>query len=144
MWNQAMSGLGLFTPHRDDCSTETEVFVKVYAENSVDFGFCIEKEERVAEQWEDAKHTCLSQKKRLPEPAEFKYACDSASGLNNMTDDREWASNFAKFEFYENGHTSYRVLVAPGAGEGACHRVMFGSVFHSVGGATSYPFRCVR
>lgn len=98
MWTQAMSGLRLFTPHRDDCNATTEVFVKVYENtNNVDFGFCIENDERSGGtvQWEDARKACLDDGIRLPEPGEYKYVCDSIAGVNNMTDDWEWVSNFA-------------------------------------------------
>lgn len=147
MWTQAMSGLRLFTPHRDDCNATTEVFVKVYENsNSVDFGFCIEKDQRAAQEWEDAKHACLQDGKRLPEPAEFKYACDSVSGLNNMTDGYEWITNFGKFENYRTGSsgTNYRGILIAAGGNGACYRSAFGSAMHSTITAASVAFRCVR
>ncbi|MCB2106115.1 MAG: hypothetical protein KDE14_00385 [Rhodobacteraceae bacterium] len=100
MWTQAMTQLGLFRAHRDNCESSTEAFVTVYTDdNSVDFGFCIDKDENAAgnSSWDDARNTCIASGKRLPEPGEFKVACVQAGtlGLNNMTDsDAEWASNF--------------------------------------------------
>lgn len=143
MWTQAMSGLRLFTPHRDDCNATTEVFVKVYENsNSVDFGFCIDKDENSAGalHWEDARHQCLSEGKRLPQPGEWKYSCDSVAGLNNMTDDFEWAQNFVQFiRIGSNNH-----ILAMMLGNGACNKTQNGGIAYQVAVSTNAPFRCVR
>lgn len=62
-----------------------------------DLGWIIEQNERSAECWDAAKAECLKAEMRLPEPFEFKFACDSAStfGLADMTGNFEWASNTA-------------------------------------------------
>lgn len=143
MWTQAMSGLRLFTPHRDDCNSTTEVFVKVYENsNSVDFGFCIDKDEHSAGalHWEDARNQCLSEGKRLPEPGEFKYSCDSVAGLNNMTDDYEWAQNHVQyFRFGTN-----TVVLSIALGNGACNKAQHGTIAYQSAVSSSAPFRCVR
>lgn len=75
------------------CSA-TEKFVTVRG----NLGFCIDANESASGSldWEDAREVCAAAGKRLPEPAEYKFACQAGiSGLNDMTDDNEWASNFA-------------------------------------------------
>ena len=146
MWTQAMSGLRLFTPHRNNCddtTTPTEVFIKVYTNsNNVDFGFCMDKDEHSAgaKQWEDARKECLDDGKRLPEPGEFKYACDSVSGLNNMTDDPEWSGNFT---ILLKG-SSNTGIAAPYNGNGSCNKGASTWVTSATGAVTPYAFRCVR
>ncbi|MEQ8510325.1 MAG: hypothetical protein RIB43_15070 [Rhodospirillaceae bacterium] len=145
MWTQAMSGLRLFTPHRDDCNATTEVFVKVYENaNSVDFGFCMEKDERPGQNWEDAKHTCLSEGKRLPEPAEWKYACDSVTGLNNMTGGWEWISNFGSLEISHNGSGIFRMYATTAAGNNGCANASYAQIMDWNSIAGSIAFRCLR
>lgn len=138
-----MTQLGLFRVHRNDCDTQTEVFVEVFTDdNNVQFGFCIEKDERTAQQWEDARDTCLSEKKRLPEPGEWKFACDTAAGLNNMTDDGEWVSNFPLI--FERPGNKVRGPIIPSAGDGSCGQGSFGQMLLSSGTPTTWEFRCVR
>ena len=147
MWTQAMSGLRLFTPHRDDCNATTEVFVKIYNNsNNVDFGFCIDKDEHSsgAKQWEDARQECLDDGKRLPEPGEWKYACDSIAGLNNMTDDWEWTSNFWSLTKKPTSNW-WRAVDAPQFGNGSCDKAEHGHIgrLDNVG-VQNWAFRCVR
>lgn len=145
MWTQAMSGLGLFTPHRDDCNVTTEVFVKVYAENTVDFGFCIDKDEHSAGslQWEDARHTCIGEGKRLPEASEWKYACDSIAGLNSLTDNNEWITNFPIL--MERPTNNKRGPAVHAGGGGGCNKSTFSHIMRDDGlGVSSTNFRCVR
>ncbi|NKB45980.1 MAG: hypothetical protein GKS03_17085 [Alphaproteobacteria bacterium] len=145
MWTQAMSGLGLFTPHRDDCNATTEVFVKVYAENSIDFGFCMDKDERSAGivEWEDARQECLDDGKRLPEPAEYKFACQIGTGLSNTTDDWEWSSNFvAQWRNSFGSKTPGISTVA--SGNGSCLHATQGWAGLANGTQDSFGFRCVR
>lgn len=144
MWTQAMSGLRLFTPHRDDCNATTEVFVKVYENsNNIDFGFCIDKDEHSsgALHWEDARKTCLDEGKRLPEPGEFKYSCDSVAGLNNMTDDYEWTQNSVQ---HMRLGTTNNLVYAITLGGGACNKTTTGTVAYQTAASSSLPFRCVR
>jgi hypothetical protein len=144
MWTQAFSGLRLYTPHRDDCNATTEVFVKLYTNsNSVDFGYCIDKDEQAAQEWEDARQTCLDSSKRLPEPAEWKVACDIGTGLNNMTNAYEWAGNTNFFAWKPNGNLSQNwgaLLMGNGTCKTAAHSGM-ASLYAASG---SYAFRCVR
>lgn len=143
MWTQTMTQLGLFQVHRDDCSAETEVFIEVYTDdNTIQFGFCIEKNERAAQEWEDAKDTCLAAKKRLPEPAEWKFACDIGTGLNSMTNNREWASNFGKLDIWDSSNV--RAVTVPAVGDGSCKKTTWGSVMNTGGSTSSHNFRCVR
>lgn len=54
----------------------TEASVVVDASRGT--GYCIEKTERAAAHFEQAKMTCEALGKRLPEPFEWKYTCDNA------------------------------------------------------------------
>ncbi len=149
MWTQAMSGLRLFTPHRDNCNTSTEAFVLVYTNsNNVDFGFCIDKDEHSAGalDWEEAKHECLQDGKRLPEPGEYKYACNRAGtlSLNDMTDDAEWSTNFWLIQRkpYSDWWSG---VMATNAGSGGCERGGNTPIVrNNSAGSPSLPFRCVR
>ncbi len=72
MWTSQMAKLELFIPHADNCDSVTEAFVQIAPTGE---GYCIEKDQRPAEQkWELARHTCLQDDKRLPEAAEWKFA----------------------------------------------------------------------
>ncbi len=146
MWTQAMSGLRLFTPHRDDCVTASEIFIKVYTNsNSVDFGFCMDKDEHSAgaKEFEDARQECFDDGKRLPEPAEFKVACQIGTGFSNMTDDTEWISNFA-VQYYRGINNYEGIGVSAGGNTGCTWNVVGWMTRSSGGGAASIPFRCVR
>jgi hypothetical protein len=144
MWTQAMSGLRLFTPHRDDCNATTEVFVQVYTNsNSVDFGFCIDKDLHsdgvVA--WEAARDGCLDDGKRLPEPGEFTHVCLNTSGLNNLgSTNGEWATNFP--ETFTQSGSNYG-LSAPVMGP-ACRKAAVGWVGNVSTVYWGRGFRCVR
>ncbi len=144
MWTQAMGGLRLFTPHRDNCDS-TEVFIEVYTDgNSVQFGFCFDKDEHSAGalEFEDARQTCLDEGKRLPEPVEFKFVCQAApTGVNNLTDDREWASNFAEAE---PANTTTNVGVVVPAASTSCVASAHYSVTRSDSFSHTAAFRCVR
>lgn len=139
MWTQYAIHTGLFTPHTDTCGS-TEVFVAV---GGGSLGFCIEKDERTAAYWDAAKETCAAAGKRLPEIAEFKYACSNPpTGLNDMTGNYEWASNTPSV--YHPG-SNWGVTVAS-IGGSACHDM----ASHFVGryspsvSQDSIAFRCVR
>ena len=94
MWTGVMGQKEYFLPHEDNCDQYLEAFVQILPTGE---GYCIEVDERPAENWEVARNMCLQENKRLPEIAEYQFACDDASvlGLNNMTGAFEWASNFA-------------------------------------------------
>ncbi len=120
----------------------SEVFVTVRGA----LGYCMDANENAAGslQWEDAREICMAAGKRLPEPAEYKFACDAGvPGLNNMTDDAEWASNFAAV--YRSPVTGTPVvLYAPGMGNGACNDIFTTSIATSSSSNATAPFRCVR
>jgi hypothetical protein len=92
MWTEYFEHKGLFTPHENNCAS-SESFVSMGPGTAI--GFCIEKNQRTAAEWEVARNTCAANGLRLAEPAEWKYACNNGSGLNNMTDDWEWVGNYA-------------------------------------------------
>lgn len=106
-------------------------------------GVCIEKDERVAATWEVARDDCASDKKRLPEPGEWKFACNNGTGINSMTDDFEWASNFG---ITTDDYVGGAGIVVPKMGNGACKRASFDFVAWSTAGGAeaSLPYRCVR
>ncbi len=141
-WSGTFGRNGLFVAHEDNCDSLTEAFVGVTAGGK---GFCIEKSERATDQWEDARETCNSVGKRLPEPGEYKFTCKAAGtlGLSDMTDDFEWASNFTHWSIYTaGGSTSGEGASAFGGG--GCAKGSFGWVGNTAGTNDSFPFRCVR
>lgn len=142
MTTQAMSGLRLFTPHRNNCNATTEVFVKIYTNsNTVDFGFCMDKDEHSAgiTTWQDARQTCLDEGKRLPEPGEFLHALDTVSAsLSNTGEDYEWSTNFASTEYAGGVHATVAVNIRSSTSGS------WGYVASPTSGVTTIPFRCVR
>ena len=139
MWIGYMGRNGYFVPHYDDCDVASEAFVAVAPDGK---GFCMELNERSAAYWEDARHDCLSEGKRLPEPAEFRYACRRAAtlGLNGMDNaGPEWASNFAT----PMSTNSYGVAV-PYMGSSSCNHGSWGTVAWSTKVISSATYRCVR
>lgn len=142
MWTLAMGRRGDFVIHEDDCDSGTEAFVELLD----DEGYCIEKSERSAALWEEARQTCFAAGKRLPEPGEWKYACGLAGGLSisNMTDDWEWASNFPiPIMDNSNGYVG-QGLDALVMGDGACNKGIVVEVATYGTGSASMPYRCVR
>lgn len=140
MWTQYAEKTGLFSPHEDHCAT-TEVFVAV---GGGVLGFCIEKGERSAVTWEDAKEVCASLGKRLPEVAEFKYACSHPpTGLTNMTGNYEWASNSS---IVLNDSSVRWGVVAPVFGGSACNDAGWGWIGRVIPSAysDSIAYRCVK
>lgn len=144
LWTQTFEQWGLFTPHEDYCDSSTEVFVSI--SGTASRGFCMEKNERTAATWDTARDTCASDKRRLPEPGEYKFACVNATGLNNMTDDYEWASNFSYPIAAYNGSSSVGAIGAAYIGNGNCYTGSIGWIAYSAGGGSqeSKPYRCVR
>jgi hypothetical protein len=142
MWQMLADKQGLFSPHANNCSS-TEVYVTIGGGVS---GFCMEKDERSADYWENAKETCASVGKRLPEPAEFKYACKNPpTGLIHMTNNYEWVSNAANWFHYYDGGNSDGIFAAT-LGNGSCANGQWGNVVETVGGGRedSNAFRCVH
>ncbi|MEQ8510324.1 MAG: hypothetical protein RIB43_15065 [Rhodospirillaceae bacterium] len=132
-----------FMPHEDDCSA-SQAFIKVWEnQDSVDIGFCIEDDERVAAEWSDARDTCVNANMRLPEPGEFKLACDTGVGLNDMTDAWEWVSNFASSLATDDSTPSVGTAV-PTGGNGGCNYGSADFATSITGTIGSLPYRCVR
>lgn len=135
MWTAYFSEHGMFNPHTNDCSG-TEAFVKIAGSGT---GYCIEIDERTTASWIEAREACAALGKRLPELGEFKYACQNAGslGLNNMTNDPEWSSNFlidgsaAKTAGYYSG-------------TGGCNYGSTGGVNNYQGSESTFSFRCVH
>jgi hypothetical protein len=106
-----------------------------------DVGFVIEQNERSANYWEQAKADCLKDGMRLPEPFEFKYACVNASTfvLNDMTNNWEWASNFALPVYDSNSGVGAALM-----GDSVCSYAYWHWVGTSDGSQASDAFRCVK
>jgi len=144
MWTGVMGQQEYFLPHPDNCDFATEAFIQILPTGE---GYCMERDQRPSEHWERARHTCLQEGKRLPEVAEFQFACDDAAtyGLNGMTNDLEWASNFSVI----TGSSSSSFMYVPVAGRSQishCDGVgqkRIGSTSQQIA-ATSQPFRCVH
>lgn len=106
-----------------------------------DIGFVIERNQRAAVNWEDARLNCRLASLRLPEPFEFLYSCNNAGtfGLNNMTGDWEWASNGVIPLV-----GSVAAVVASALGEINCNSGSFGWVATNNEAPSSFTYRCVR
>lgn len=142
MYTQAMTQLGLFNVHRDDCVTASEVFVEVYTDdNSVQFGFCIDKNEHAAGSvnWENARDECMEDGKRLPEPGEMLQALNTvAVSLNDDGEDYEWSSNFYNTMAISTTSSVCAALIY-NSSRGGC-----GYIGSATSQVSSFPFRCVR
>ena len=141
MFNAYYMQLGLFTPHGGDVCDSSESFVEIAG----GFGYCIEKNQRSSDHWVNAKRTCALAGKRLPEPAEWKFACMNANslGLNNMIGGWEIASNVERWWEYSDANT--RMLTAPLLGYDGCDRAgWIVMAQHPTADSTQYEFRCVR
>lgn len=136
-----MQEMGMFRPHWNFCNSSTEGFVTVTPDGR---GYCIEKAERATATWEAARNNCIADSKRLPEPGEFKVACQLAGSLSlsNMTDNPEWATNFPMVVQYISGSTT--AIAAADAGNGSCAHGAFGYISTSNGNEDSLHYRCVR
>jgi hypothetical protein len=142
MMTAYMDSIGLFRPHTNTCNATTEAFVPLYSGATV--GFCIEKNESPVASWTEAIRTCLSLGKRLPEPWEWQVACDNATtlGLFNMTNNWEWASNFA-LPIYYGGSTAG--VAAAVFGNSGCNYASWDWLGNNLIGARAFAaFRCVR
>ncbi len=137
MWSGWADNKGAYTPHRNDCSNSTEVFVPVAGSNK---GLCMDKTWRSAATWDDAREVCAVDDMRLPEPMEFKFACKNPpSGLINMTAGLQWASNQPMW-ILNGGY----VIAAALMGNGSCAYGDWAYVATSGSVESTYPFRCVR
>lgn len=143
-WTGSMSP-ELFQLHENggaSVCTGSEVFVTVRGA----LGFCIDANENAAgaQEFEDARETCGAAGKRLPEPAEYKLACQAGiGGLSNMTDDYEWSSNF--WHILRNPQTPYAMFISTAAmGNGSCTTGRFYHIAGEPAISSTQPFRCVR
>ena len=138
MWTAQAKNDGAYDPHSDNCDS-SEVFVAVADSN---LGFCIEKNERSAAVWVAAKKACADDGKRLPEPSEWQQACKvNPSGITNMTDDWEFASNIPYMEYMGSGVLDLQVIRMGGGGCTYANSVVVG---RNTGGEETFVFRCVR
>jgi hypothetical protein len=144
MWNGMMARSGMYTPHPNNCDA-TEVFVAVAsAPDGVSLGLCVEKNQREGTaSWIAARHTCLAAKKRLPEPGEFSYACANAAGLNDMTNDWEWATSFS-FNVVPDAVNVREGVAATAMGSGSCTKAGTGWVANTDDTPSTFAYRCVR
>jgi len=140
MLNQYFMESGLSTPHSSATCDGTEAFVEIKSGSNK--GYCIEKNERAAQHWEDAKYTCANAGKRLSEPFEWKFACQNAGtlGLSAMTDNWEWASNVS-LPVYSGGATG---VGSPVFGSSGCNYAFWNWLGDNTGAENSNAFRCVR
>lgn len=135
IWTGYIDQKGLWTPHPDDCSS-SETFI---ASGPGSLGFCIEDDERSALAYQDARKTCTDLGKRLPEPNEFKFACLAApSGLNDMSNNWEWSSNYVRQEL----NASYGGHWVSLMGYGGCKENAMGR--WGTASEETWAFRCVR
>lgn len=143
VWTELAAKTGSFAPHADNCDS-SEVYVAI---GGGILGYCIEKDQRASAFWENAKETCASVGKRLPEPAEWIFACKSApSGLVNMTNGWEWSSNNSYGFIIPANHQTHIVVTL--LGYSTCSSAAMGNIASnesgSAGTSASYPYRCVR
>jgi len=149
MWTGQMQQRTLFRPHAitTRCNTTTEAYVQVPfdpANLTAGVGFCIEKNQRSADTWENARNTCASLGKRLPEPGEFKLACLNAGilGLNSIPTASEWASNFLLPVSFATNNFGYSAASSGDLGD--CLHAGFGQVLWYNGATDMGAYRCVR
>jgi hypothetical protein len=146
MWTGLAVKKQLFTPHANTCVTG-EVYVPIAGATT---GFCMDADLRSEGEvtWTQAKELCAASNKRLPEPAEFVYACNNPPiGLVNMTNtgdyynDAEWASNTPINLVYTSG---YYGESAPEVGYGSCTNASVGWIGRNDNVGDAVRFRCVH
>jgi hypothetical protein len=110
--------------------------------NPGDVGWVVERNERTAANWEDARVACLLEGMRLPETFEWLVSCNNANafGLNAMTSGWEWGSNGA-IPIWVNMTAGPAVLIFGGS---SCNSGTYGWAARSTGSAESFSFRCLR
>ena len=106
-----------------------------------DIGWVIERDERAASSWTNARVACLMHGMRLPEPMEWQYTCEQSMvfGVNNMTGNWEWASNQSQSEFATEGRT-----VAAVSGDQGCSYAGFSNLGNNSGLQSERYYRCAR
>lgn len=135
--------LSSFGYHIDDCDGISEKFVHLAAQGGVDYGLCMEKEERANATWGDASTACKMEGKRLPDYLEWRKACDGKTsgpagtpdafyiGLTNIW---EWASSRTSAGNY------YNYPAATLVGSGDCTTV----TVIQANSVIQHEYRCVR
>jgi hypothetical protein len=139
MWTETFKSQGLYQAHSNNCSG-SETFFPLYSGASI--GFCMENDERSAAIFSDAIADCAHDGKRLPEPLEWKVACQAGT-LNDMTGAWEWVENTPRY--YKNA--SYKSYFAMVAGYSSCIDITAAVVMSesSTGySEQSIAYRCVH
>lgn len=111
-----------------------------------DIGWVIERFERgggAPQRWFGARHACLLDGMRLPEPYEFQLSCDHSDFLavNDMSDGWEWSSNESIPLVSQSGNAGVATSIL---GSGSCYRGSWGWVGRSNLNGEMNSFRCVR
>lgn len=138
-------------PFSEICFKNGQIFGDIHATSEStaggacvpgDLGWVIERNQRTAVFWEEARVVCLLIGMRLPEPFEFQYSCREAGdyGLNSMTGDWEWASNGAAPIQISSTHG----LGVVRAGLSSCNSAGAGWVGTSTQVSDTGAFRCLR
>ncbi|MCA9399515.1 MAG: hypothetical protein KC618_07185 [Candidatus Omnitrophica bacterium] len=140
MWTASISHL--FAPHEDTCDPLVEAFVVMTPDGK---GFCVEIDARAAKFWENARHECIEEGKRLPEVAELKYVCINSAeyGISVGNSGSEWSSNFVLLG--DDAAGAGKVTVAA-MGSSSCNSLKAGRISKDDFGGKpeAYAFRCVR
>lgn len=113
-----------------------------------DIGWILERSERdsgTAASWTDARMECLKDGMRLPEPFEWRFACDDSNtyAVNELTDDWEWVSNSVKIVYKGTDvgpDTTFAGVQI--SGNGSCSHMAFGSLGRNTGVSENYRYRC--
>lgn len=134
----------LYEPHKNNCTGASEVFIPMGKNGTGGaYGFCIEKSQRTADYYTNARQTCAGLGKRLPEPVEWVYACENYGGsLNNATDDYEWVGNLVTSQSTP-GQYSFQGTAGTVVGNGGCHKGGMGVIADAVLSVQTFTFRCV-
>ncbi len=139
-------------PFSEICFKQGQVLVDIHAVSEStaggdclpgDLGWVIERNQRSAALWVNARVVCLLEGMRLPEPFEWFYSCNNAPafGLNNMVGDWEWSSNTARPIVSAGGTAGVAVAAA---GRSGCGYASYDWLGHGNGGTGSEVFRCLR
>jgi hypothetical protein len=110
-------------------------------------GICMEANYRnggAPASFEDARKTCIEDGKRLPEVAEYVYACHNVSGFSDMPNSstREWGSNFTFVTVDSNVQGNW-IVMAASVGFQSCTNANYGSISSWNNAFSTLPFRCV-
>lgn len=111
-----------------------------------DIGWVIERFEREAggqATWYNARLECLKDDMRLPEPFEWRIACDNSSlfAISDMEDIWEWASNSVEGDISGAGAATITAMIM---GNGSCSFGAQGQASGGTGQSTTWEYRCAR